>query len=166
MFTNILVKKNNFIFLLRKLCWLIVAALIFCAAQKPTLCELVQIKNAEYSFFTSLPVGELKNATVEKNGSGSIVTTNLQNISIGKGLQKTSGQSICFFGSKVDAEKLLKLLQAKVVFSEILQDIVCIYAYSPRLNGFVVADGEKINIQIALSQGKVHIGTPLLLGSY
>ena len=64
-------------------------------------------------------------------------------------------------------EEWLELLRADKIFCETIGDgIVCVYGYSPLLKGGIRVDGRKINVQIALNQGTVHIGSPLLLGSY
>ena len=44
--------------------------------------------------------------------------------------------------------------------------LTTICGYSPKFCGGVVLDGNKINLQIAYSNGTVHIGSPLILGSF
>ena len=78
-----------------------------------------------------------------------------------------AGVSVSFAGDASDLEEWLELLRADKIFCETIGDgIVCVYGYSPLLKGGIQVDGRKINVQIALNQGTVHIGSPLLLGSY
>mgnify|MGYP000813345947 FL=1 len=78
-----------------------------------------------------------------------------------------AGVSVSFAGDASDLEEWLELLRADKIFCETIGDgIVCVYGYSPLLKGGIQVDGRKINVQIALNRGTVHIGSPLLLGSY
>lgn len=59
-----------------------------------------------------------------------------------------------------------KRLGAKILFSESVQNVTCYYAYTPKINNCVTLYGEKINIQIAVSESYSKIGTPLIFGSF
>lgn len=150
----------------RKLGFLLIVALLFVAAERPMLSDFVTAENAEYYFYTAYRVAENDSITVVENGSGSIVITDRNNLAQGRRLKEISGHSVSFFGSITDAESLLTMLNAIDVYVEHIADLMCIYAYSPRLGKSIIIDGQKVNLQIAVSGGRVHIGTPILLGSY
>lgn len=63
-------------------------------------------------------------------------------------------------------EEILKLIKADVVRKEIVCDREIFYCYSSQTNNYVVEDNKKINYQIVFNNGKIVIGTPLILGSY
>ena len=102
---------------------------------------------------------------VIRNGAGSIVQCGLDRAA--EAPRGYAGVSVSFAGDASDLEEWLELLRADKIFCETIGDgIVCVYGYSPLLKGGIQVDGRKINVQIALNQGTVHIGSPLLLGSY
>ena len=61
--------------------------------------------------------------------------------------------------------QLKKTLKLCVKFEETLENIYFLYAYSPAFSEFTTYNGEKINVQIALTNNKIHFGVPLILGS-
>lgn len=76
------------------------------------------------------------------------------------------GLSVRFNGDVWDVDDIVNRLQAKVVSSQQLDDLLVICCVSPRLQGGVNIDGNRVNVQIALSDGTVTVGYPLILGSY
>lgn len=123
----------------------------------------VKIVGGTYSFFYD---GETDcGERVIRNGAGSIVQCGLDRAA--EAPRGYAGVSVSFAGDASDLEEWLELLRADKIFCETIGDgIVCVYGYSPLLKGGIQVDGRKINVQIALNQGTVHIGSPLLLGSY
>lgn len=124
--------------------------------------DLVKIVDGKYSFFYD---GEaICSLDTLRNGCGTIVNCGLEDVSqtpVG-----FRGASVTFDGDSASVSAWLKKLSVKVTFSEEVDGIVCVYGYSPRLKGGVEVDGQTVNVQIALNGGRVHLGTPLLLGSY
>ena len=125
-------------------------------------------QDAEYCFYVnSLPVRLSPQADVVANGSGYIVAVSGQYADVVfKELNKIEGYSFKFEGSANGAEKVLAGLRASVVSKEELGDISLCYAYSGLINNFITLDDTKINIQIALRDGFVTVGIPLILGSF
>ena len=76
------------------------------------------------------------------------------------------GVTLVLNKSTVDVECLLDKLKLKQTYFQQTQDFSCIYGYSNKIRGYVVVDGQKINVQIAVTESQVHIGSPLRLGSY
>lgn len=123
----------------------------------------VKIVGGTYSFFYD---GETDcGERVIRNGAGTIVQCGLDRAA--ETPRGYAGVSVSFAGDASDLEEWLELLRADKIFCETIGDgIVCVYGYSPLLKGGIQVDGRKINVQIALNRGTVHIGSPLLLGSY
>jgi hypothetical protein len=112
-------------------------------------------------------------ASVEifKNGGGYIVVCDLTDYkTVGKQLSNAtvSGVAISRRGDADAALDILNGLGADVVLKDELYEygIICFYGYSKRLKNYINADGKKINIQIAVSGGKMTAGYPIILGSY
>ncbi len=76
------------------------------------------------------------------------------------------GVTVTFNGNLRDVQSILDSLDAVTLSSERLKNIVTVYAYSPSVCGKLIVDGQPVNIQIAFTNGVVHVGSPLLLGSY
>jgi len=124
--------------------------------------------DAEYSFYVnSLPNELPKGASITKNGAGFIVTTSAVDASmVLKSLPKLEGHSFRFKGNEASVERVLAELKGVVLMREALEGIVLCYAYSDRLGKSIVASGQKVNMQIALRDGFVTVGTPVILGSF
>ena len=60
----------------------------------------------------------------------------------------------------------IRNLDATVLFTEMVDDIMIYYAYSPRLDDTVTVKGQDVNLMVAVSNNVVSLGTPLLSGSY
>ncbi len=72
-----------------------------------------------------------------------------------------------FFGDEVSAWEAIENLDGKVLWSEQLDcDVTVLYAYSPRIYDSVTLQSRRVNLMVAVSNGQVHIGSPLLEGSY
>lgn len=145
------------------LCFAMLALLLL---NSPTdFVKRVKIKNATYSFFYDGKVSAtgLRAADI---GFGTILFVDLGDIESGVP-DGFAGVSVCFDGGTEDVEFWIKHLRIRQVLKESIDgQITCFYGYSPLVSGGVYVDGNMINIQIAVNCGKVHIGSPLLLGSY
>ncbi len=75
-------------------------------------------------------------------------------------------ERIDFCGGEEEAEELLRKAHAVIKKRERIENIVIIYAYSPLILGNETVNGTKVNLMIALSGGKVAVGSPLIKGSF
>lgn len=135
---------------------------------KSDYCDFVNLygfpANSEYCLY----VGE---EPMSKNyinvGTGYIIYDQIQNAKeLIKTCNKIYGQSICFEGDMDTYFKLLKDLSVKECFVENVQEIKVFYGFSNKLKDFTIVDEKKVNIQIAFRNGKITVGTPLILGSF
>ena len=76
------------------------------------------------------------------------------------------GVSVSFNGTRQDVDELCQFfrLQVSSVYEQDGLYIVC--GSSPKVKGGVLDCGERVNLQIALSNDIIHIGSPLILGDY
>lgn len=124
----------------------------------------VKIVGGTYSFFYDSAVSRSDVRAIE-NGAGTIVQCGSDELCSAP--DGYSGVSVSFDGDLKDAEAWMKRLHVREIYSETIGDgILCVYGYSPLLKGCISVDGREINIQLAVNCGVVHIGSPLLLGSY
>ena len=100
------------------------------------------------------------------NGAG-FVETNYQGYA--KCLQAVigiNGITVVLDKSAVDVVALVKKLHLNQTFSQQTEDFSCIYGYTSKIRGYTVVDGQKVNVQIAVTPTNIYVGSPLLLGSY
>ena len=57
-------------------------------------------------------------------------------------------------------------LNATIIKEEKFDEFWVIYAFSPKIEKFVVMNNKKVNTQIALKNKIITVGTPIILGSY
>ncbi|MCL2540135.1 MAG: YwmB family TATA-box binding protein [Firmicutes bacterium] len=155
--------KRFFVFL----CFL--GCIAFLAPQTSLVTYAASFPQAEFSFYVNhLPRDIPASAKVIKNGNGYIVSTSAQHAaSLQRMLPPAEGQSITFSGNIGNMESILSRLNATVVSrQDIGGEIVNCYAYSSGFNKSVLVDGQKINLQVAVRNGTVTLGTPLILGSF
>lgn len=79
---------------------------------------------------------------------------------------KVDGLSVRFEGTAEDVDAIINRLQATVVSCQQMGDLYVFCCNSPCLQGGVTIDGNRVNVQIALSSGAVTVGYPLILGDY
>lgn len=99
-------------------------------------------------------------------GNGVIVTTNkTQLYSVVSAAKNLYGVSLVFDNTQTrySLDDIVSALGVKVVSQD---SIGGIYGYCPKLSGGVTVDGKAVNLQIVSRNGKVYIGTPVILGSY
>lgn len=122
--------------------------------------------NVVNSYYTNTKV-DVKNATVIKNGSAYIIESDYSNSNeIKKQLNNIQGQSVSFGGTYNDYLNLKTNLINNIYICDELLNIKTCYGYNSKLTNSVNIDGNNINIQIAYSEGKIIIGTPVILGSF
>lgn len=70
------------------------------------------------------------------------------------------------YGGEEKATEILDRLAATGVRIETIGDVTVIYAFSPLLARSVMLKDGRTNVMIALTRGKLVIGSPLIKGSY
>ena len=83
-----------------------------------------------------------------------------------KKCQGVDGVSVSFDGCEADVDRIAELLNLNVTHQYSLDGIDVVCGLSFKIRGGVVLDGQTVNVQIALKDGKVTVGSPLILGSY
>lgn len=77
-----------------------------------------------------------------------------------------SGESFSFSGGLSEARAILSRLDAEVVSIEEIDQLEVWYAHTHLLGRELSVEGELVNVQVAIRDGLVTVGTPLILGSY
>ena len=67
---------------------------------------------------------------------------------------------------QTDIDQLIKNMQAEVIDKQQLPDMTIYTCHSRMVSGGVTVDNQTVNLQIAVTATAVHVGSPLLLGSY
>lgn len=72
-----------------------------------------------------------------------------------------------FAGDRAAAQDAVTTLGGKVLWQEELDDgLIVLYAYSNRIYKSVSLSEQSVNLMVAVRDGKVSIGSPMLEGSY
>lgn len=159
--SKIIIMKRIFAFLL------IMLIFIFVSFNNDKFLELCSYYNsASLSIFcenyTDTPN---TNFTAIKNGDSYIIQTKASQAgNVLKNLMNCSGFLLTFNGTKEDVNNLLK--QIKIVKTENYSDIQIFYCYICGLVYSTIIDNKKVNLQIAINNNIITIGSPLILGSY
>lgn len=121
--------------------------------------------NGSVQFFLSNQCSQLEYATVTPNGKGSIVEADVKFDEV---LEKTlgdyTGKTYILSGDANDFSKIKSLYQVKVDVEQSKSDNIL--GYTTKFDKGIIIGGKKINIQMLMKDGKIYIGTPILLGSY
>jgi hypothetical protein len=130
------------------------------------LCK--DFNRAKLEIFCNNYIREIENEEkfkIIKNGNSYIIQTNASMASeIKKYVNDYSGFTLSFKGTKQDALSLINDL--KIVKTENINGIKSIYGYAGGFLNCVVVGGKKVNVQIAINNEMVFIGSPVILGSY
>jgi len=139
----------------------------FCSLNNSFAYNLFCLDNsATVSFYCSdLEDTFAKNVSVIQNGSGYIYQTSSENaLSLYKSLYSCSGFSLTFRNSNFKIDNLLEKIEV------LKQEVVCgsnlYYGYVCGLTNSTFIDAKKVNIQIAVNDNFITIGSPIILGSY
>lgn len=110
---------------------------------------------------------EIENFKTYKNGVGCYAVVNQNQANKFLSADCLSGLS---FESKQSYKNILKNLNAKIVSVQNIkineENKTIIYAFSNNFHKFMIVNGQKVNVQIAVGNEKAVVGLPLLLGSY
>ena len=124
------------------------------------------IINATNTYYTT-NAENIKSAKIINCGSAVFVTSNVENCKeIRTQLADIQGQSISFCGDEELYTSMVTWLIGNATFSANVGAVKCCYGYNNKLNNYINIENSKINIQIALHNNVITIGTPVILGSY
>ena len=79
---------------------------------------------------------------------------------------RIDGESISFCSSKKCVDGVLRLFGARVISTSQIGNIESTLAKTRQNDRFIVADGQRVNLQIAVSGERTTVGWPLILGSF
>ena len=77
-----------------------------------------------------------------------------------------TGESCKIDATTFNTGAFLGKFNAKVVFTEKVDNVTCIYAYSPKVKYSTIVNGKKVNLHLAFNGDEVTLGTPLIYGGY
>lgn len=81
-------------------------------------------------------------------------------------LSDIKGESVKFSAEEFNQTELLNNLNAVIVFTETLDGVYCIYAYSPKIRYRQTVNGKTVNVQIAVRGEQITVGCPIIYGSF
>ena len=148
-------------------------ALIFCLTFAPNGIYLdrlaEELSATEYFFYISGECESGGDIRTVKNGEDDIVLCppHLANSARNKIKGIIKGESFRFAGDINSVKDIVNRLNAKVVRTSFIDGIYIVYLYSGAIRATpLTLYGERVNVQIALSQKVVSVGVPLILGGY
>ena len=147
---------------------IIVCLALFMVKTPYSLADVSSAFCATHTFYTTSKVFDSR-IDVIQSGNGYLISCNSEIADeIYKKIDKDKlqGESFCFQGEIINVNEILYNLNAVIIKKEQVEDIVIVYAYTFKLENYLWIDSQKVNIQIAYNDGKVTVGTPLILGSY
>lgn len=84
-------------------------------------------------------------------------------------LSLKQGESVCFLteeSAESLRDQLLQDYRAVLVKEEGCLDVVSYYCYAAELGDGLIIDGKRVNLHIAVGQGRCAVGTPILFGGF
>ena len=162
---NFFMKRNGLIF---SVFCLAVFSIICLPLQKPKLTGIIDGNNYTYSFYTNKLENQIPNAKTIKNGNTSIVRCEANYVqSVRNCLSDVLGESVVVKSpSKEQMKRILAYLKDKTFRSEVVDKTEIVYAYDETLNRYIMIDGQKSNIQVAIKNDLVTIGYPIIFGDF
>lgn len=118
-------------------------------------------------FYIAGEVDEIRDVKMVKVGDMTIASSNFKNYSIvSKQLGNILGVAVRYDKGTVSVDDILRETSAKLVKVEQSENYVCYYAHSNLLKKSVNVDDKDINLQIAITQNGIIVGSPMIMGSY
>ena len=81
-------------------------------------------------------------------------------------ISKINFKAVQLYFSDISTQKLLKTLKASVISEENVQNISIVNAYTPYFSDSVLVENKKVNLQIAVKDGQVVAGFPMILTGF
>ncbi len=76
------------------------------------------------------------------------------------------GESSVVSASEFNLESFIKDYNAKILFVEEVDEITIYYCYSPKIKRQKVVKNQAVNLQIAVRESVVTLGSPIIYGSF
>lgn len=146
---------------------LVIFSIIVIPINKPVFAYYSD-NNIMYSFYTSNICRNIENTNIIKNGNSCIVKCDSVHANqVKQKLENISGESITInMPTNKQIELISNYLQNKTIKTEVVDGIEIIYGYDATKLMYVMVDGQKTNIQVAINKNNITIGYPLILGSF
>lgn len=80
-------------------------------------------------------------------------------------IKNLSGES-AYYLNKNMKDEILNDFNAEIVFTETIDSINNIYAYSSEIKDYIILNNRKINLHIAVSGNNTAVGSPIIFGGY
>ena len=153
------------------ICILFVVLVMFCLPlkQKTFLQVIKSPSQAKYTLYTNqqiVPVssgfnniisGKLNILSCDIDSASALYLNNRNNV---------IGQQISFECDNSTFYNYLKDLDCKIVFQEQIGDIKSFYCYNALLDGKITLPYGSVNLQVCYNDGRVTVGSPVIIGSY
>ena len=68
--------------------------------------------------------------------------------------------------SQTTEQQILNKYQKYIVDLQLVDEYQIFLCYNPQINDFVIVDGKKVNVQIAIKNDEINLGFPLILNGY
>lgn len=150
---------------MKKISILIFAVIILALTYSyPAIKDFAGAKDVVYTYYTS---GDTTGKGIWLYGDTYMIScTKSEAKTVQNNIGSLKGMSVSFKGDYDDFRKAQKNCNMSVLISENIDGTVIVYGYSDKLGKCVDVDGKTINVQMALKDGKITVGTPLIVGSY
>ena len=76
------------------------------------------------------------------------------------------GESCVIAKKEFEIQEFLSDFSATEIFSESTGEIVCVYAYSPKIKYSKNIGGKTVNLHFAIGKDQVKVGSPIIYGSF
>ena len=121
-----------------------------------------------YYFFAKTINHKNPNAKYVKNGNAYVVSCKFEDAKeVKNGLFDVLGESIKVKNySQTTKNDILKRFENLVVSMQFVDKYVVLQCYDKSLENYLIVDGKKVNIQIALTDAEINIGYPLILNGF
>ena len=168
---NFFMQKEFVISKITRVRFAIFCLVIFCVVCLPIRGKALKYNFEEkttYFFYTTKFISDINNAKVVSNGNCSIVVCDdCYSDDVKQQLPCVFGESMRIkdYSQKTLSDIKNRYSQA-VMKTEVLQNYEFMYCYDATLPKYVIVDGEKVNLQIAISKTEINIGYPLILNGY
>lgn len=104
--------------------------------------------------------------TVYLNDGSSMASRVKLNSPIYPFMAKVKGESCKLKKDGFSIDEFFKERNAAILFIEDLDGITCYYGYSEDVKFNALVDGKKVNLQVAVAENSVTVGSPIIFGSF